>query len=270
MLFIIRGDNNRVGIIAPLHVSGQSTIMEGTSGRHFNYASNIFSYIGTEYPSIVADASIISKTTIGAFQTITASDARTKTILNRSDNVADLDLLKKIKITNYRMKDEGTWGKQIFKKVIAQEVEKIYPEAVRQQTSIIPDIYALAEKVSYDANKKELTVSLLKNYGLRIGDKIELIHPEKGKVRATIVVVSGNSFTVKDWLYETDKIFVFGREVNDFRVIDYEALSMLGISAIQQLAKENEGLKSRIERLENLEKRLRDLEAKSNTSMVLK
>ena len=105
-VFTIRGDNNRVGIgtdnpIAPLHVAGQSTITGGTSGRHFNYASNIFSYIGTEYPSIVADASIISKTTIGAFQTITASDARTKTILNRSDNVADLDLLKKIQITNY-------------------------------------------------------------------------------------------------------------------------------------------------------------------------
>lgn len=62
MLFIIRGDNNRVGIIAPLHVSGQSTIMEGTSGRHFNYGSIIFSHTVTEYSSIVADASIISKT----------------------------------------------------------------------------------------------------------------------------------------------------------------------------------------------------------------
>jgi cell shape-determining protein MreC len=36
---------------------------------------------------------------------------------------------------------------------------------------------------------------------------------------------------------------VFGREVNDFRSVDYEALSMLGISAIQQLAKEVEELK---------------------------
>ena len=165
------------------------------------------------------------------------------------------------------MKDEGTWGKQIFKKVIAQEVEKIYPEAVRKQTSVIPDIYSLAEKVNYDANKKELTVSLLNNYDLKIGDKIELVHPEKGKVRTTISAVSGNSFTVKDWLYETDKIFVFGREVDDFRVVDYEALSMLGISAIQALAKENEELKNRMNRLENLEKRLIDLEVKTRQQL---
>ena len=113
-------------------------------------------------------------------------------------------------------------------------------------TVTIPDIYALAEKVDYDANKKELSISLVSNYNLKVGDKIELVHPEKGKVRTTISAVSGNTFTVKDWLYETDKIFVFGREVNDFRVIDYEALSMLGISAIQALAKENEELRKEI------------------------
>ncbi len=64
--------------------------------------------------------------------------------------------------------------------------------------------------------------------------------------------VSGKTFTVKDWQYPTDKIFVFGREVNDFRSVDYEALSMLGISAIQALAKENEELKK-----ENLETKSR-------------
>lgn len=275
-LLTIRGDNNFVGIgtdnpIAHLHVGAYGYVSSGQA-TYFYPNSTALTHANTSTANlgIYANQGIVSGTYIGAAQNVIASDARIKTILNRSDNVADLDLLKKIQITNYRMKDEGTWGKQIFKKVIAQEVEEIYPEAVRQQTSIIPDIYALAEKVSYDANKKELTVSLLKNYDLRIGDKIELVHPEKGKIRSTISAISGNEFIVKDWLYETDKIFVFGREVDDFRVIDYEALSMLGISAIQQLAKENEGLKSRVERLENLEKRLRDLEAKSNTSMVLK
>lgn len=109
-----------------------------------------------------------------------------------------------------------------------------------------------------------------KSYNLKIDDKIELVHPEKGKVRTTISAVSGNEFTVKDWLYETDKIFVFGREVDDFRVVDYEALSMLGISAIQALAKENEQLRNRIEKLENLEKRLIDLEVRNKSEIVLK
>ena len=101
-----------------------------------------------------------------------------------------------------------------------------------------------------------------------MGDKIELVHPEKGKVRANISDVSGNSFTIKDWLYETDKIFVFGREVDDFRVVDYEALSMLGISAIQALAKENEVLllKNEEQKIKNekMEARLNNIEARLN------
>jgi hypothetical protein len=41
-------------------------------------------------------------------------------------------------------------------------------------------------------------------------------------------------------------LFVFGKKVNDFRNLDYNAISMLGISAIQQLSRE---LKQAIENL---------------------
>jgi len=252
-LLTCRADNNRVGIgvddpIAHLHVGASGNVNTGPATFFYPNSTTLthINNYSTYEVGIYANQGIMSNTFISAAQGVTASDVRIKNIINRSDNLADLDLLKKLQITNYRMKDEVTWGKQIFKKVIAQEVEKIYPEAVSKQTSVIPDIYALAEKVDYDANKKELSVSLVGNYNLKVGDKIELVHPEKGKVRTTISAVSGNTFTVKDWLYETDKIFVFGREVNDFRVIDYEALSMLGISAIQALAKENEELRKEI------------------------
>jgi Head domain of trimeric autotransporter adhesin/Chaperone of endosialidase len=254
--FIIRNDNNRVGIgvenpLAPLHVAGSAAVVGSIAGTFFNFATAtavvsprlLFGYLGTDNASIVADASIISKTTIGAFQNIAASDNRIKTIISLSNNSEDLERLKKIQITNYRMKDVATWGTQTFKKVIAQQVEEVYPEVIKRRTSVIPDIYALAESVVYDAQNKKLNVSLSKDYGIKIGDKIELVHPEKGKIQAEVVEVSGKSFTVKNWEYATDKIFVFGREVNDFRSVDYEALSMLGISAIQQLAKEIEDLK---------------------------
>ena len=263
--FIIRKDNSRVGIgiedpLAPLHVAGQSTITGSTSGRLFNFGTNIFTYTGTEFPSIIAEAAIISKTTVGAFQNIAASDKRVKNIIGLSNNTEDLARLLKIEITNYRMKDVATWGSQTFKKVIAQQVESVYPEIIKRQTAVIPDIYTLAESVAYDAINKQLTVSLSKSYNIKIGEKIELVHPEKGKIQTEVIVVSGNSFTVKNWQYATDKIFVFGREVNDFRSVDYEALSMLGISAIQQLAKENEAMKIKNEefRLRNEELRIKN------------
>jgi Head domain of trimeric autotransporter adhesin/Chaperone of endosialidase len=258
--FIIRRDNSRVGIgvenpIAPLHVAG------------FNFLSgNVNSYSSFFYPSstsltqnftnayqantsILADEGIISKTYIGAVATAIASDNRIKNIISLSNNAEDLERLKKIQITNYRMKDAATWGTQTFKKVIAQQVEEVYPEVIKLQTSVIPDIYSLAESVTYDAATKNLSVTLLKEYNIKIGEKLELVHPEKGKILAEVVVVNGKTFTVKDWNYATDKIFVFGREVNDFRSVDYEALSMLGISAIQELAKEVEELRASKEEL---------------------
>jgi Chaperone of endosialidase len=240
--------NGRVGIgtvapIAYLHINGFGGTSTG-QGNFFYPSVGLTS--GASFGanlSIYASDGIASSTYVGAALSIIASDNRIKNIISLSNNSEDLERLKKIQITNYRMKDVVTWGTQTFKKVIAQQVEQIYPEVIKLQTSVIPDIYALAESVNYDAQNKKLNISLSKDYGIKIGEKIELVHPEKGKIQAEVVEVSGKSFTVKNWEYATDKIFVFGREVNDFRSVDYEALSMLGISAIQQLAKEIEDLK---------------------------
>jgi hypothetical protein len=65
-------------------------------------------------------------------------------------------------------------------------------------------------------------------------------------------------------------VFVYGREVNDFHVVDYDAIEMLNVSATQQIEREKDAevkflrdensalrdeaaaLRSRLERLEKL------------------
>jgi len=72
---------------------------------------------------------------------------------------------------------------------------------------------------------------------------------------------------------EGEEVFVFGREVKDFRSVDYEAISMLNVSATQQIKKEkdaevkalhdeNADLKAR---LAAQDKRLAALEAKDKS-----
>jgi hypothetical protein len=267
--FFISKTTNNIGIntenpLAPLHVDGFNLLTGGQSSFFYTY-NTAFTNSTSGYQantSILAENGIISKTYLGAAVTAINSDNRIKKDFSLSNNSEDLERLKKIQITNYRMKDVATWGTQTFKKVIAQQVESVYPEVISKTKSVIPDIYALAESVVYDAQNKKLNVSLSKDYGIKIGDKIEFVHPEKGKIQAEVVEVSGKSFTVKNWDYATDKIFVFGREVNDFRSVDYEALSMLGISAIQALAKEVEGLKKEnIQLKSDFNKRLESIEA---------
>jgi hypothetical protein len=255
--------------LAKLVVTGFQGTSTGTAS-FFNPGSLIYTNTtSAANNSIYATHGIVSGLYIGAALSVTASDNRIKNIKGISNSSEDLELLKKIEITNYTMKDVATWGNQNFKKVIAQQVESVYPEVIKKQTQVIPDIYALAESVVYDAHNKKLSVSLLKDYGIKIGDKIELVHPEKGKITSEVVAVLGKSFTVKDWQYPTDKIFVFGREVNDFRSVDYEALSMLGISSIQELAKkveqlekENKDLKlDNFQQKNHFNKRLENIEA---------
>ncbi len=254
--------------IAPLYVAG-SNVLTSASAYYTPYGYNggntwyFNSSSETWATGLLVDYDIVGKRAIVSAQNITTSDARIKNIIGLSNNQQDLAKVRQIQITDYSYKDVATWGNQTFKKVIAQQVEAIYPQAVRKMTSTIPDIYALAEKVTYDESNKTLTCTLSKEYDIKVGEKIEFVHEKQGKIQAEVVAVSGNSFTVKNWQYPTDKIFVYGREVNDFRTVDYEAISMLGISAIQELAKEVDELKkqnnklktdlsTRLEAIENL------------------
>jgi hypothetical protein len=290
--FTIRKDNNCVGINndnpqAALHVSGYQNVSGGqasffypVSQSYYLLEQNLGGYITarclnyspsfTASLGILSDYGIMSKTYVGSGVNIVSSDSRIKNIIGISNSKEDLDRLKKIEITNYKMKDVNTWGNQVFKKVIAQQVEEVYPEVIKKTKSTIPDIYALAQTVAYNEKNKELTITLSKSYNIKIGDKIELVHPKNGKQVAEVIAVMDNSFTIKDWAHATDKIFVFGREVNDFRNVDYEALSMLGISAIQQLAIEVEDLKKENKKIAtNFESRLNALELMLKPTIVV-
>jgi hypothetical protein len=61
---------------------------------------------------------------------------------------------------------------------------------------------------------------------------------------------------------DSDTIFVYGREVNDFRTVDYEAISMLNVSATQELHRRVERQAAEIAQLKQQLAQLSDLNAK--------
>lgn len=58
-----------------------------------------------------------------------------------------------------------------------------------------------------------------------------------GEKLIKVTAVAGNSFTVDSWTENSEKIFVFGKEVNDFRIVDYDRLFTLNLSATKELNK---------------------------------
>ena len=166
------------------------------------------------------------------------SDARIKDIKGKTNNTADLETLSKIEITDYQFKDKIGKGNGHHKKVIAQQVETVYPQAVSKTTDVIPDIYRLA-------NIQNSFVEL-SNHQLTVGEKVKLIFGEKQEV-FEVEAVNEKGFKIKNngtSLVAATSVFVYGREVSDFRSVDYEALSTLNMSATQALLKRIEQLES--------------------------
>jgi hypothetical protein len=214
--------------------------------------------------SIEATANIVCN---GVFAT---SDERIKKVAGHSDGAADLKTLLDIKVTDYVFKDQIANGGQPQKKVIAQQVEKIFPQAVSQGTNTVPDIF---KKAAIKDGWVSLTTDLKK------GDRVKLIDDKDAEAIHEVLEVKKDKF-LTDFKTEAKNVFVYGREVKDFRRVDYEAISMLNVSATQQIKKEkdaevkllkdeNAELKAKLAaqdtRLATLEaqtQRLADLEAK--------
>ena len=175
------------------------------------------------------------------------SDKRIKTNFNPSNSDEDLNTLNQIQITNYQYKDKVQKGSGHYKKVIGQQVEAVYPIAVNKTPDAVPDVYKLADNVTFNAKTQTLKI-FLANHNLKANEKVQLIF-EKGKELKTVQKAGDNWFAVSHAQAE-NKVFVYGREVTDFRIVDYDAISMLNVSATQALAKQVKALQKRLDRLE--------------------
>jgi hypothetical protein len=101
----------------------------------------------------------------------------------------------------------------------------------------------------------------LENHGLKKGETIKLIF-ENHEELVEIEDVKKGKFHVETLhcnVSTTCTVFIYGRQINDFHIVDYEGLSMLSLSATQALGKRNERLKQ-----EQLKTQLEALEAQAN------
>ncbi len=231
--------NGQVGIgtttptEAKLVIKGQPASQRLINGGNIHYLfptggvnstpDNTLWRLSSPYLSIYADHGIQSSFSI------LFSDERIKNVVGRSDAGKDLKTLQEIEVTDYFYKDMHEQGNRPHKKVIAQQVERVFPQAVSQSTLVVPDIYKAA-------TFRNGWVSLKTD--LKVGDRVRLI-AESEEGLHEVLEVKGDSFRTA-FKALSDKVFVYGREVNDFRSVDYDAISMLNVSATQELKREKD------------------------------
>ncbi len=235
--------NGRIGIGTTNPLNGRLHV-ESSYGVGFSYGylagNGSTGYCG----NCGGEVSIWAQRRVAAEEFNAFSDARIKEVVGLSDSKSDLATLLDVKVTDYTFVDKVAKGDKVQKKVIAQELEKVYPNAVKQIKGVVPDIY----KVS---SMKNGTIQMKND--LKVGDRVKLIFDEKVQI-VDVLSVSEKSFTTG--LTYTGDVFVYGREVEDFRTVDYEAISMLNVSATQELHSQIKQLESQLKGMNNLVQQL--------------
>lgn len=182
------------------------------------------------------------------------SDMRVKRVIGLSDHEKDLKSLMRIQVTDFMFKDTIGRGTKLQKKVIAQQVKKIYPSAVSTATDVIPDIYKRAER---NGPWVQLRTDLVK------GERVRLV-AENGPKIYEVLEVEDERFRV-DLDGKEGPVFVYGREVDDFLSVDYDAIAMLNVSATQKLY---QLIQEQREHIERQDAAIRELTAGKNQELT--
>jgi len=248
VMFMNNAGNIGIGTTTPtkakLVISGSASSAVGTGHEYMSGTSQGHSDNGTDPNNV----SLYASNDVHASVFRAFSDGRIKRIEGHSDAGRDLSTLLGIKVTDYSYIDTVAKGDRKQKKVIAQQVEKVYPQAVSRSTDIVPDIYQKAEI-------KDGWVKLTTN--LKKGERVRLIAEKKEGIHEVLEVAEDQFRTA--FAADGAHVFVYGREVKDFRSVDYEAIAMLNVSATQELARQ---LAAKDARIAALEKTVAALQAK--------
>ena len=217
------------------------------------------------------NASVAATGRIKASEFNSNSDRRIKRDLHLADNLADQEILRRLKVCDYRYIDVVSHGDALKKGFIAQEVKALFPEAVSTSTDYVPGIYEKATRFRQYGDR--LSITLPKEHGLQPGEALRLELSTGSRFCQVAAVTDSNTFIVADWKEALPEwIFVYGKQVDDLHQVDYDRIHTLNVSATQELIRQVEAAESDAKairqetsavksKMDQLEIRLRNLEA---------
>jgi len=211
---------------------------------------------------------------VGFWQT---SDRRIKKNINYNISSECLNIFRKLKCSNYSFVDEREHKTNVYG-YIAQDVSTVLPYAVTTQTGFIPSLYSLA-KISRENGIIKITCSEQKPYIFHslhdkdgtafVTDKNEPASDKDGgrHFKVKLFDVSMNEFIVKItqivdngvFTIDNDEIsvkltdteyFVFGQEVDDYKILNNEAITVVATAVLQEVDRQQQADKVRIAELE--------------------
>lgn len=193
------------------------------------------------------DVSIFVDDVILAREFAVVSDRRLKNVVARLNGPGALEMINRLQVTDYRMRDFVRHGKRLQRGFIAQEVENVLPSAVDRREGVIPDVYQSAAEVRYRKDDRTLAIRLKQRHDLTVGDRVQFIVKGAAVMGVVSNVPAPDWFEVGDWREAVDDVFVIGREVEDLRSVDSNVIFTTGIAAIQEVNRKLEQSNARLQ-----------------------
>ena len=256
---VVFDSNNRVGIGTgspgfPLHVTNTANC--NSTYRYFDSNTTGLGLVTTTLGfGIYCDGRILS--TLGFFAN---SDMRMKKhLLDISDGEA-LQQLRRIEPTSYEYIDTIEKGSNRVYGFIAQQIKDVLPHAVTLSQQSVPDIYDIADISGINMYLRNKTFDFTD-----ASANVEVISRNSGKLDISASFYPPNTITLHTpFQQDMSDIFVYGRKVNDFHVLDKNAIFTVNVAATQELDRQLQAARMEIsllkDTLSNVVTRLQALE----------
>jgi hypothetical protein len=245
----------------PLHVTATNSVASAS----YTYAYIASSASSTFTPSYAAGPRTSYNAYFSAQVLISElnifSDQRIKQNIKYASSNKELELLQSLKPCEFNYIDvleKGTNNKFGF---IAQDVENVLPNCVHKISDYIPNIFSTANIINNDNHIYTIKIPKI-NLDLQINDSLKTCVDDKIEYITVSNIIENErdtyiTFERNQNENQINEIFVIGKKVDDFRVIDYDYITSISVSAIQALNNKVITLEDKIAKLtEQVEKLL--------------
>jgi hypothetical protein len=166
---------------------------------------------------------------IGCAEVDVFSDRRIKKDVKDFDPAESLDLVKRLRVREFKYVDPIEYGTKAYKGLIAQEVRDVVDEAVALHKGVVPTIFQVPKSFEGRSVQFENKIE-----GVSIGDIIKVLDEESE--RLLIAVRVGDYELEFSEPLVGPKVFVYGQVIEDLHTVSYDRLVPLLIGAVQALA----------------------------------
>ena len=186
---------------------------------------------------------------------MSSSDSRIKTNIQNITDSYSLEKIRQIQPRIYNYIDTNTHGNKLVHGFIAQETSTVIPESVNKQQQYIPNIYTNG---IYNSKTNTITLQNKTTDCIDINNRsIKIYNSQNNELYITLDrIIDKYSFIIVENYNLDATYFIYGQLVNDFNVLEKEAIFTLTTAAVKALDNENQELKTKVNKLEDIITRL--------------